>query len=43
MAHLVNLKIIEITRELARRKYPNKNQFTSSAYTMYALVDVKLP
>ena len=36
---LVHLQLTEITRKLARRKYPEKNQFTSSADTMYAPVD----
>jgi hypothetical protein len=40
--YLVCLQITEITRKLARRKYLDKNQFTSSVYTMYALVDFSL-
>jgi len=42
MEDLVCSQITEIKGEVARRKYPDRNQFTSSAHSMYALVDSEL-
>ena len=37
---VVHFQITEITRKLARRKYPGKNQFTPSTDTIYALARI---
>jgi hypothetical protein len=42
MEDLVCAQITEIKGEEARRKCPDKNQFTSLACSMYALVDSEL-
>jgi hypothetical protein len=42
MEGLVYLQITEMTRELARRKYKDKNRFASPVHYMYALVDSNL-